>query len=109
MLLSAIIYTVLIVIYAAMNKKIIYKDIRNITNNDIIIILFSAVIATFIGNVLYYKILKNHESSTIAALIYSSPIFTLIIAYIFLKERINTMGIFWNFVYFIGRYMYFFE
>ena len=94
MLFTAAIYTFLLIIYAAMNTKLIYKDIRNITNKDIIIIVFSAVIATFMGNVLYFTILKNHESSIISALIYSSPIFTLIIAYIFLKERINTIGVF---------------
>ncbi len=42
---------------------------------------------------MYYYILKNHESSIISALIYSSPVFTLIIAYIFLKERLDIYGI----------------
>jgi drug/metabolite transporter (DMT)-like permease len=90
MLFSAAIYTFLIIIYASMNVNTIYKDIHNITKKDIIIILLTSAIATFMANVLYYTILKNHESS----LIYSSPIFTLILAYIFLKERINTIGIF---------------
>lgn len=94
MLFSAAIYIFLIIIYASMNINTIYKDIRNITKKDIIIIVLTSAIATFMANVLYYTILKNHESSLISALIYSSPIFTLIIAYIFLKERINTIGIF---------------
>ena len=85
MLFSATIYTFLIIIYASMNIKIIYKDIYNITKKDIIIIILTSAIATFMANVLYYTILKNHESSLISALIYSSPIFTLILAYIFLK------------------------
>ena len=67
---------------------------KKITKKDIIIIVLTSAIATFMANVLYYTILKNHESSLISALIYSSPIFTLILAYIFLKERINTIGIF---------------
>jgi drug/metabolite transporter (DMT)-like permease len=93
MLFSAFIYTFLIIIYASFNKKIIYKDIHNISKKDIIIIIFSSAIAAFFGNVLYFKILKNHDSSIISALIYSSPIFTLIIAYLFFKERINPIGI----------------
>ena len=90
---SAIIYTFLIIIYSTSNKRIIIKDIKNITYTDALILIFSASVATFAANVLYYNILKNHESSTISALIYSSPIFTLILAYFFLNERINTMGI----------------
>jgi len=93
MLFSAFIYAFLIIIYAAFNKTIIYKDINNISKTDIIVILFSSGIAAFFGNVLYFSILKNHESSIISALIFSSPIFTLIFAYLFLKERINTIGI----------------
>ena len=93
MLLSAFIYSFLIIIYAAFNKNIVYKDIYNISKTDIIVILFSSGIAAFFGNVLYFNILKNHDSSIISALIYSCPMFTLIIAYLFLKERINTIGI----------------
>ena len=93
MLVSAFIYAFLIIIYAAFNKNIIYKDIYNISKKDILIILFSSGIAAFFGNVLYFNILKNHDSSIISALIYSCPMFTLIIAYLFLKERINTIGI----------------
>ena len=93
MLLSVFIYAFLIIIYAALNTKVIYKDMYNISKTDIIVILFSSGIAAFFGNVLYFNILKNHDSSIISALIYSCPMFTLIIAYLFLKERINTIGI----------------
>jgi transporter family protein len=94
MLFSAFIYAFLIIIYAAFNKTIIYKDINKISKKDIILILFSSGIAAFFGNVLYFNILKKHESSIISALIFSSPIFTLIFAYLFLKERIHTIGLF---------------
>jgi len=93
MTISAFIYTFLIIIYATSNKKIIYNDLKKITYTDAFILIFSAAIIAFGGNILYYNILKNHESSIISALIYSSPIFTLILAYFFLKERIHTMGI----------------
>ena len=77
-----------------MNKTIIYKDIHKISKRDIIVIIFSSAIAAFFGNILYFNILKNHDSSIISALIYSCPMFTLIVAYLFFKERINTIGIF---------------
>lgn len=41
---------------------------------------------------MYYYILKDHETSIISALIYSSPVFTLVIAYLFLKERLDIYG-----------------
>ena len=94
MLFSAFIYAFLIIIYAAMNKTIIYKAIHKISKRDSIVIIFSSAIAAFFGNILYFNILKNHDSSIISALIYSCPMFTLIVAYLFFKERINTIGIF---------------
>jgi drug/metabolite transporter (DMT)-like permease len=51
---------------------------------------------------MYYYILKNHESSIISALVYSSPVFTLIIAYIFLKERLDIYGISGIFLMILG-------
>jgi drug/metabolite transporter (DMT)-like permease len=51
---------------------------------------------------MYYYILKNHESSIISALVYSSHVFTLIIAYIFLKERLDIYGISGIFLMILG-------
>jgi drug/metabolite transporter (DMT)-like permease len=56
----------------------------------------------FLANMMYYYILKNHESSIISALVYSSPVFTLIIAYIFLKERLDIYGISGIFLMILG-------
>jgi len=38
---------------------------------------------------IYFYILKDHESSIISALIYTCPVFTVILSYLFLKERLT--------------------
>jgi len=63
------------------------------TPMDIGILIMLPIFTVFLANVLYYNVLKNHESSIISALIYSSPVFTLIIAYLFLKERLDIYGL----------------
>jgi drug/metabolite transporter (DMT)-like permease len=61
-----------------------------------------SVFTIFMANMIYYYILKNHDSSIISALIYSSPVFTLIIAHLFLKERLDIYGVSGIFAIIIG-------
>lgn len=83
----------LIVLLAISRIKEVTSDINKLTPRDILLIVGISVFAIFMANMIYYYILKNHESSLISALIYSSPIFTLILAYLFLEEKIDKYGI----------------
>ena len=56
------------------------------------ILVALSIFTAFLANIMYYYILKDHELSIISALIYSSPVFTLVIAYLFLKERLDIYG-----------------
>ena len=78
---------------AISHNKDIKKDYANMTSRDLLIILAIGLFSGFLGNVLYLYVLKDHASSIVSALIYSSPIFTLIISYLFLKERLNVYGL----------------
>lgn len=69
------------------------NDLKNMTTKDILIILSIGLFSGFIGNMLYLYVLKDHNTSIISALIYSSPVFTLIISYLFLKEKLNMYGL----------------
>jgi len=78
---------------ALSRHKEIYRDWLIMTPMDIGILILLPIFTVFLANILYYNILKTHESSIISALIYSSPVFTLIIAYLFLKERLDIYGL----------------
>uniref|UniRef100_A0A6C0KUA5 EamA domain-containing protein n=1 Tax=viral metagenome TaxID=1070528 RepID=A0A6C0KUA5_9ZZZZ len=102
MLLSNLVYLFLIIILAINNSKIVSSDVNKITYKDTLILLFLSVFTIFLSSMIYYYILKNHDSSIISALIYSSPVFTLIIAHLFLNERLNIYGISGIFAIIIG-------
>ena len=92
MFISTLIYFGLVIALALTRHKEIYSDWLVMTPMDIWILILLPIFTVFLTNVLYYNILKIHESTIISALIYSSPVFTLIIAYLFLKERLDIYG-----------------
>jgi drug/metabolite transporter (DMT)-like permease len=93
MFISTLIYFGLVITLALSRHKEIYRDWLIMTPTDIGILILLPIFTVFLANILYYNILKTHESSIISALIYSSPVFTLIIAYLFLKERLDIYGL----------------
>ena len=93
MFISTIIYFGLVATLALSCHKEIYRDWLMMTPMDIGILIMLPIFTVFLANILYYNILKTHESSIISALIYSSPVFTLIIAYLCLKERLDIYGL----------------
>jgi len=92
MVYSSIIYTSLLIIFGYYNRKILIKDSKKINVRIGSIIFFTAVFTLFLTNILYYYILKNHESGIVSSLISASPIFTVVFAYLFLKEQISMYG-----------------
>ena len=66
---------------------------KKINSQDILILISVSLGAGFLANLLFYYVLKSHESSLVSALVFSSPIFTLIVAYFFMKEELNGFGI----------------
>ena len=102
MLISVIVYFFLVVSLALTMSKDIKNDIRRMPIRDLLILAILSLFTIFIANMLYYYVLKNHSSSIVASLIYAAPAFTLIFAYIFLKERLTTYGVLGVIVMVIG-------
>ena len=92
MIMSNVVYLSLLLITVVFERKAFLTDINKMSLNDSLIIVSAAIFGLYIGYKLYYYVLKDHKSSIISSLIYSSPIFTLLFAYIFLKERLSIYG-----------------
>jgi len=93
LIISSFLYFYLIAIVAFVRSGDVKNDLKNMTKRDVLVILSIGLFSGFIGNMLYLYVLKDHNTSIISALIYSSPVFTLIISYLFLKERLNIYGL----------------
>jgi drug/metabolite transporter (DMT)-like permease len=95
MLLSSFIYfiAVFITFFLTKNQSIVIKDFKKMNGKDLTVIICTSLFTIFFTNVIYFYILKDHESSIISALIYSSPVFTLIVSYLFLSEKLEAIGV----------------
>jgi len=93
MLVSSIVYFALLIVTSIIKNKEVMADLQKMTARDLSILTALSFFTVFMANIIYYYILKDHESSLISALIYSSPVFTLIFAYLFLKERLDIYGL----------------
>jgi uncharacterized membrane protein len=93
MFVSSITYIILLTCYAYTHRHHIYSDLNSITALDLVLLGATASIISLIAHLLYYHVLQKHDSSIVSALVCSSPIFTLLIAYLLLEERINLTGI----------------
>lgn len=102
LILSSIFYTSCALIYASWNAEHIISDIRKITQIDLITIGLTVILTGFLANLLYYKVLQKHDSHIIVALMNTCPFFTLILAYLFLKEKVKLYGIIGVFFILIG-------
>jgi chloramphenicol-sensitive protein RarD len=92
MLFNSFTYAISMTMIVFFNYNVFMKDMQHIKYEDIFIMILSSIGILIIGNLIYYYVLREHESSLVSALIYSSPVFTLILAYIFLKERLSMYG-----------------
>jgi len=92
LLISTFVNFSLVVIVALVQKQKILSDLKIITFSDVSIIAAVSAFTVFLSNIIYLYVLKSHESSIISALIYSSPVFTLLISYFYLRERLHVYG-----------------
>ena len=95
MILSGIIYTICVIVFVIFNWKRFYKSVHTLTRTSkksIMWLAVTAIICGFIPNIVYFYILNKNDSYIVSALIYASPIFTLILAYYVLKEKITPIG-----------------
>lgn len=92
-LISTIVNLSLIISVSITRNKEVLVDINKLTFRDLFILIIVSSFTIFLANIMYYYILKDNETSIISALVYSCPAFTLILAYIFLKERLDIYGI----------------
>lgn len=91
--LNNAVYFLAVFIFFIVNYTEISKDVKKVNGQDLVVLFSLALIAGFLANFLYYYILKSHESSLVSALVFSSPVFTLLVAYFFMKEELNGFGI----------------
>jgi len=93
MIMISLIYFLCLLCCLPFFYKTVHKDLSKITVSDSVLFLFAGVVVLFLGNVIYYYVLKDNDSHIISALNSCAPFFTLILAFILLREKINIFGL----------------
>lgn len=93
MIVISIIYLLSLLLCLPFFYKTVQKDLVKITISDSLLFLFSGVVILFLGNAIYYYVLKDNDSHIVLAIESCAPLFTLILAFILLHEKINVFGI----------------
>jgi drug/metabolite transporter (DMT)-like permease len=94
LLMDIFLYFILIFIYLLYKNKNIKKSILNIDKSTLFITLFAGIFCTFIPGYLYVYCLKETDNTPIVcAIVGISPLFTLLISYLYLKEKITLSSI----------------
>ncbi len=89
MTFSWLVYSAIMIALMIKERRELLDDIYTLTRNEIFLLLASGLFSGFLANYLYYSILENNDSSAVVALTYSTPLFTVLLAYLVLGEKIN--------------------
>jgi drug/metabolite transporter (DMT)-like permease len=57
---------------------------------------------SFIPNIIYFFLLKQHDSSIVSALVNSAPVFTVLVSFLLLGEKIHKYELIGIFFIIIG-------
>ena len=89
MAVGSVAYTACMVAFIAFYWKDIERDRDRLTPRNLAVIVATSVLCAFVANLVYLVALKHNKSAVVSALIYSAPVFTVVLAAVFLKERMN--------------------
>ena len=73
------------------NNKL-YADIKSVNTYDILMISTYTFFTIFLAKLLFLEVLKYNNAHEVAAIEGIYPFFTLLLAYLFLKEKITIFG-----------------
>jgi drug/metabolite transporter (DMT)-like permease len=90
---SSLAYFASTLAFAAYNWRSLRPELARLPWSFYAIAAATSVITGFLANLLYFYILKDNDSYIVAALTYSAPVFTLVLAYLFLNERMTVLGV----------------
>ena len=90
--LGGAMYFSCLAVYSIIYRKRIAADIPRLNASFWLALAVASVVCGFLANLVYFIILKNNPSHIVSALISVSPVFALVLAAIFLRERVTVIA-----------------
>ncbi len=92
-ILNSVFYTLCIIGYTLYYWNHFKEQAPKLHSKDLYYLGAISIIMSFIPNILYFYLLKEHDSYVVSALVNSAPVFTVLVSYFILKEKISKYGI----------------
>ena len=102
LVIGTTIYFICMVFFTIYSYDIIKKDINKENAKTIALIAVGSIFGTFVATILFLNLLEKHKSSLVTTLTYTTPLFVLLLALLFLKEKVTDIQILGIFVTVIG-------
>ncbi len=92
-IINSVFYTICIIGYTLYYWNHFKKEAPKIETKDLYVLGGISIIMSFLPNILYFYLLKEHDSYIVSALVNSAPIFTVLVSYFILNEKMTKYGI----------------
>lgn len=105
MIISGISYASMLIAYIFVHKSTFISDIPRLTVSTVAVIFVSVLLTSFTANLLYYYAIKHHEAFLVTGLAYTAPLFTMVFAWLLLKEKISMRAAMGVLLIVVGAYL----
>jgi drug/metabolite transporter (DMT)-like permease len=99
---TGLFYSLFFIIYSMYNWTHFKYECTQVNNKTIIYLAVVAFMLSFIPNIIYFFLLKQHDSSIVSALVNSAPVFTVLVSFLILGEKIHKYELIGIFFIIIG-------
>ena len=90
---SGLFYTLCLLFYTFYYWNDFKQEYSKVEYKNLYYLAIISFILSFIPNILYFYLLKKHDTSVVSALINSAPIFTVLVSFFILGDKINKFEI----------------
>ena len=91
LVLGSLAYFVCMIAFAACNWTDVRAGLEALDVRSASAIVLASVLTAFLANLLFLTVLRGHDASVVTVLTYSSPLFTCLIAWVFLREAMTAL------------------
>lgn len=93
MILSGLFYSGALAVYSALNYKSVIADWSKLNYGVVGLIAFAVIVTAFLSNLIYYYAIKKYPAFLVTGLSYAAPLFTVLIAWLFMIEHVSLLGL----------------
>jgi uncharacterized membrane protein len=93
LLVCTTIYFICILAYTTYHRKTLTLELHRFTFKTVACLFVISVVSSFLVYIMYVQAIQKHQTYTISALMSMAPLFTAIMAFFVLKEKITLYGV----------------